>query len=173
MEIKLPLYNILNMLLTGFVFWAGIITLYPVALMDAVTGEIFLKLSTLPQIILLLCLGASTYEIGFILNRAGSIIVEPILIKYKFSQFPKSYFQYLEASKEFTMLEILSREYALSRTSTIEFLLLAVWSAGICKWWLGGFYFAIAVIFLFSCIKHSAKITAVLEAYQKNYKSNQ
>ena len=48
MDVKIPLYNILNMFLTGFVFLAGIITLYPVTLIEVVTGEVFIKLSTVP-----------------------------------------------------------------------------------------------------------------------------
>ena len=88
MDVKIPLYNILNMFLTGFVFLAGIITLYPVTLIEVVTGEVFIKLSTVPEIVLLfLCLIASSYEIGLILNRAGSVIIEPVLIKTKFLRF--------------------------------------------------------------------------------------
>ena len=43
MDVKIPLYNILNMFLTEFVFLAGIITLYPVTLIEVVTGEVFIK----------------------------------------------------------------------------------------------------------------------------------
>ena len=172
MEIKIPLYNVLNMFLTGFVFLAGIITLYPIVLMEAVTGETFSKLSTIPEIVLLLCLVASSYEIGLILNRAGSVIVEPVLRKSKFLQFSKDYSQYSEASKETPMLNTISREYALSRTSIIEFLILAIWSICVRKWLLCGVYFAIVIIFLFSCRKHSAKITAVVEALQKIHRPN-
>ena len=91
MDVKIPLYNILNMFLTGFVFLAGIITLYPVTLIEVVTGEVFIKLSTVPEIVLLLCLIASSYEIGLILNRAGSVIIEPVLIKTKFLRFSENF----------------------------------------------------------------------------------
>lgn len=171
MEIKIPLYNILNMFLTGFVFLAGIITLYPVVILEIVTGELFSKLSTVPEIVLLLCLVASSYEIGLILNRTSSVIIEPILIKSKFLQFSKDYLQYSEASKEKPMLSTISREYALSRTNIIEFLILTIWSLCIGKWFLGGFYLIVTIIFLFSCRKHSAKITIVVEAFQKTHKS--
>ena len=43
MDVKIPLYNILNMFLTGFVFLAGIITLYPVTLIEVVTGEVLIR----------------------------------------------------------------------------------------------------------------------------------
>lgn len=122
MDVKIPLYNILNMFLTGFVFLAGIITLYPVTLIEVVTGEVFIKLSTVPEIVLLLlCLIASSYEIGLILNRAGSVIIEPVLIKTKFLRFSENYSLYAEASKKTPMLNTISREYALSRTSIVEF----------------------------------------------------
>ena len=122
MDVKIPLYNILNMFLTGFVFLAGIITLYPVTLIEVVTGEVFIKLSTVPEIVLLLCLIASSYEIGLILNRAGSVIIEPVLIKTKFLRFSENYSLYAEASKKTPMLNTISREDALSRTSIVEFL---------------------------------------------------
>ena len=142
MDVKIPLYNILNMFLTGFVFLAGIITLYPVTLIEVVTGEVFIKLSTVPEIVLLLCLIASSYEIGLILNRAGSVIIEPVLIKTKFLRFSENYSLYAEASKKTPMLN------------------------SVC-------YLAVAIVFLFSCKKHSAKIATVVEIFRKTHKSTQ
>lgn len=173
MDVKIPLYNILNMFLTGFVFLAGIITLYPVTLIEVVTGEVFIKLSTVPEIVLLLCLIASSYEIGLILNRAGSVIIEPVLIKTKFLRFSENYSLYAEASKKTPMLNIISREYALSRTSIVEFLVLAIWSTCIGKWLLSVCYLAVAIVFLFSRKKHSTKIATVVEMFRKTHKSTQ
>ena len=173
MDVKIPLYNILNMFLTGFVFLAGIITLYPVTLIEVVTGEVFIKLSTVPEIVLLLCLIASSYEIGLILNRAGSVIIEPVLIKTKFLRFSENYSLYAEASKKTPMLNIISREYALSRTSIVEFLVLAIWSTCIGKWLLSVCYLAVAIVFLFSCKKHSTKIATIVEMFRKTHKSTQ
>lgn len=174
MDVKIPLYNILNMFLTGFVFLAGIITLYPVTLIEVVTGEVFIKLSTVPEIVLLLlCLIASSYEIGLILNRAGSVIIEPVLIKTKFLRFSENYSLYAEASKKTPMLNTISREYALSRTSIVEFLVLAIWSTCIGKWLLSVCYLAVAIVFLFSCKKHFAKIATVVEIFRKTHKSTQ
>lgn len=163
-----------HMFLTGFVFLAGIITLYPVTLIEVVTGEVFIKLSTVPEIVLLLlCLIASSYEIGLILNRAGSVIIEPVLIKTKFLRFSENYSLYAEASKKTPMLNTISREYALSRTSIVEFLVLAIWSTCIGKWLLSVCYLAVAIVFLFSCKKHSAKIATVVEIFRKTHKSTQ
>jgi len=172
MDVKIPLYNILNMFLTGFVFLAGIITLYPVTLIEVVTGEVFIKLSTVPEIVLLLCLIASSYEIGLILNRAGSVIIEPVLIT-KFLRFSENYSLYAEASKKTPMLNTISREYALSRTSIVEFLVLAIWSTCIGKWLLSVCYLAVAIVFLFSCKKHSTKIATIVEMFRKTHKSTQ
>ena len=172
MDVKIPLYNILNMFLTGFVFLAGIITLYPVTLIEVVTGEVFIKLSTVPEIVLL-CLIASSYEIGLILNRAGSVIIEPVLIKTKFLRFSENYSLYAEASKKTPMLNTISREYALSRTSIVEFLVLAIWSTCIGKWLLSVCYLAVAIVFLFSCKKHSTKIATIVEMFRKTHKSTQ
>ena len=167
MDVKIPLYNILNMFLTGFVFLAGIITLYPVTLIEVVTGEVFIKLSTVPEIVLL-CLIASSYEIGLILNRAGSVIIEPVLIKTKFLRFSENYSLYAEASKKTPMLNTISREYALSRTSIVEFLVLAIWSTCIGKWLLSVCYLAVAIVFLFSCKKTlHKKLQQLLKCFEK------
>lgn len=173
MDVKIPLYNILNMFLTGFVFLAGIITLYPVMLIEVVTGEVFIKLSIVPEIVLLLCLIASSYEIGLILNRTGSVIIELVLIKTKFLRFSENYSLYAEAIKKTPMLNTISREYALSRTSIVEFLVLAIWSTCIGKRLLSVCYLAVAIVFLFSCKKHSAKIATVVEMFRKTHKSTQ
>ena len=168
MDVKIPLYNILNMFLTGFVFLAGIITLYPVTLIEVVTGEVFIKLSTVPEIVLLLlCLIASSYEIGLILNRAGSVIIEPVLIKTKFLRFSENYSLYAEASKKTPMLNTISREYALSRTSIVEFLVLAIWSTCIGKWLLSVCYLAVAIVFLFSCKNTPQKLQQLLKCFEK------
>ena len=99
----------------------------------------------------------TSYEIGLILNRAGSVIIEPVLIKTKFLRFSENYSLYAEASKKTPMLNTISREYALSRTSIVEFLVLAIWSTCIGKWLLSVCYLAVAIVFLFSCKKHSTK----------------
>ena len=125
------------------------------------------------EIVLLLCLIASSYEIGLILNRAGSVIIEPVLIKTKFLRFSENYSLYAEASKKTPMLNTISREYALSRTSIVEFLVLAIWSTCIGKWLLSVCYLAVAIVFLFSCKKHSAKIATVVEIFRKTHKSTQ
>ena len=166
MDIKFPLYNILNMFLTGFVFLACvIITLYPDASIEIVTKNAFINLSTVPEMILLLCFIASSYVIGLIINRVGSIVIEPILIKMKFLSFSKNYALYTKASNRITILHILSREYALSRTSAVEFIILAIWSICINKFLLSICYFTISIIFLFSCKKHSAKISTVVKMF--------
>lgn len=172
MEIKIPLYNVLNMFLTGFVFLAGIITLYPMIFIEEEITNFFSQLSAAPEIVFLVCFVSSAYEIGLILNRVGSVLIEPILRRTHFMQFSQSYSSYSQASQETPTLNTLSREYALSRTSTIEFLILAVWGMCIGKWLLGTLYISIAIVFLFSCRKHSAKITTIVEEFHKSYKSN-
>ena len=115
----------------------------------------------------------TSYEIGLILNRAGSVIIELVLIKTKFLRFSENYSLYAEASKKTPMLNTISREYALSRTSIVEFLVLAIWSTCIGKWLLSVCYLAVAIVFLFSCKKHSAKIATVVEMFRKTHKSTQ
>lgn len=162
MEVKLPFYNLLNMLLTGVVFLVCIIPLYPSELAELVLFEKNMTCDATQEVVLLTLFIAAAYEIGLILNRIGSVLAEPIFKSLKVIYFSSRYSDYAMASKDFSKLEILSREYALSRTSTVEFFLLSMWSVSISKFFLFSIYFAIALLFLFSCRKHSKKIYTIL-----------
>ena len=158
----MPFYNLLNMLLTGVVFLVGIIPLYPSELTEFVLLEQNMKCDAAQEVVIVMLFIAATYEIGLILNRIGSVFAEPIFKTLKIIYFSSPYSDYARASNAFPKLEVLSREYALSRTSTIEFFLLSMWSASISKFFLFSIYLAIAILFLFSCRKHSKKILIIL-----------
>lgn len=166
MSIKLSQYNILNMLLTGIVFCVGVSTLYVTTLIKLIVDENVTHLGVVPEIILLICFLAVSYEIGLILNRAGSVLLELSLKKIMRLPF-SDYVLYLKVSEKKPILHILSREYALSRTSILEFLILTVWSACLNKWFLMFFYFLCALIFYFSCKKHSQRITDIVNAFNQ------
>lgn len=109
------------------------------------------------------CIFALIYEIGFIINRIGSVIIENILLSLKLIPFDNDYKKFNERKKEYPIMEILSREYALSRNSFTLFLLLAIISLIKFNWVLFGLFLAISVLFFFSIRKHSLKIVKLME----------
>lgn len=96
---KLSSYNIFNYLLPGivFVFLADALTTFHFKQQDIVVG-VFLY-----------------YFIGLIISRLGSIVVEPILKWSKFIKFAP-YADFISASKEDKMLEVLSEVNNMYRT---------------------------------------------------------
>ena len=83
MDIKVPLYNVLNFLLTGFVFIGCLLLMHPDIVRNFIMSEYYNRITAMSETVLLLCVISIAYEIGFVLNRTGSVIVEPILKKTK------------------------------------------------------------------------------------------
>lgn len=83
MDIKVPLYNVLNFLLTGFVFIGCLLLMHPDIVGNFIMSEYYNRITAMSETVLLLCVISIAYEIGFVLNRTGSVIVEPILKKTK------------------------------------------------------------------------------------------
>ena len=162
MEIKMPLYNILNFFLVGMVTIGCIIMLFPEKIIAFIISDYYDKLSTVSEGILLVGICAMTYEIGLILNRAASVIIEPILIKTGIIRFV-DYAIFAQKAKELPILNTLSREYALSRTSIFQFLVLTLIAICVHKWTLAGMFVACVVIFTLSCRKHAGKIVEIIE----------
>lgn len=156
MNIQIPEYKFLNMMLTGgaCVFF-GILTF----------GIDFINLSKLIPMpffaensvafYTLVCI--VIYEIGLIINRIGSLLIENILIGIKVM--PHSdYRRFNEAKSQFPILDVLSREYAASRTQLTLFLILSILSfiAKECMFLI--IYALLSLLFFCSMIKFSIKI---------------
>ena len=122
MEIKIPFYNILNMFLTGLVFIGGCVIIFPDTATAVLNSEIIKNLGTGPEIVITVCAFAIAYEVGLIINRAGSVILEEILKRFKLIPFIDNYTLFNQKKKEYPIMSTLSREYALSRTGIVLFL---------------------------------------------------
>lgn len=172
MEIKVPFYNIVNMLLTGLVFWGGIVLIFPQKAFQFLSGEFYENLKTGPEFIFIICLLAVTYETGLVINRVGSVIIEPILKKAKLIHFNDDYALFNQAKKEHPIMSTLSREFALSRTSFTLFLLLAFIAIfnKLCILFLS--CITISFVFYLSCKKHSSKIVELMKDQKNNSISN-
>lgn len=164
MEIKIPLYNILNFLLTGIVFVGSLLILFPDKITDFIMSDYYERLSATSEIIFLVCICAVAYEIGLIMNRAASVTVEPILRKAKIISFNDDYACFVKLAKKIPMLNTLSREYALSRTSILQFLVLIVVAVVVKKWVIAAIFAICVAVFTLSCRKHSLKITKIMHS---------
>lgn len=106
---KLSSYNIFNYLLPGVVF---------VAISSSLTGYSLIQDDIVIGVFLY-------YFIGLVISRIGSIVVEPVLKGVGFLHFSE-YKDYIQATKEDKLLEILSEANNMYRTFLSLFLCLAM-----------------------------------------------
>lgn len=163
MEIKIPFYNILNMFLTGLVFIGGCVLIFPEYVLGVLNNEIIKNLGAGPEIIVTVCAFATAYEIGLIINRAGSVVIEDFLKWTKLIPFNDNYVLFNEKKKEYPIMSTLSREYALSRTGIALFLALLILASIAHEWPIAIACAVIAIVYYLSCRKHSSKIVELME----------
>lgn len=162
MEIKIPFYNIINMFLTGLVFMGGCIMVYPNFAANMLTSDIAINIGSSPEIILIVCFFAAAYEVGLIINRIGSVVIEPILRKTKAIPFDDDYVKFNKKKKEYPIMSTLSREYVLSRTGIALFgILTAIAGCGGQLFFASGFV-TTAVVYFFSGRKQAKKIVDLM-----------
>lgn len=162
MENKIPFYNIVNMFLTGFIFIGCCIFIYLNAFIYLLTSNIIPETNFVSESIITVSFLAIIYEIGYVINRIGSIITEPILKKTKAIPFNNDYKNFNDCKKQYPILNTLSREYALSRTSLTLFLIIDVFALLQKQWILALVFLLIALLFGFSCRKHAKKIVDLM-----------
>lgn len=163
MEIKVPFYNVLNMFLTGLIFMSGCTIIYPDLAASFLKSDVILNLQTYPEIILTVCALSVAYEVGLIINRIGSVVVEPVLKKLKAIPFDDNYVKYNTKKKEFPIMNTLSREFALSRTGIVLFGILtaaAIYGKNI---FFIRVYAATTFVYFLSYRKHAGKIVALMK----------
>ena len=76
--------------------------------------------------------------------------------------FNDDYALYNRKAKEFSIMSVLSREYALSRTSVLLFFALSIIAMISCKWNLMIAFAACVLVFALSCRKHASKIVELM-----------
>jgi hypothetical protein len=155
---KIPFYNIVNILLTGLIFTGILIIFY----YQEISAKIYINNISITFVsIYTFAFFAIIYEIGLIINRLGSLL-EDLLRYFKLIPFNDNYKKFNETKQKFPILEILSREYALSRTSMTLFLLISILT--FIKFQFYGFIpITICLLFFYSCRKYSKKIIKLME----------
>jgi hypothetical protein len=165
METKIPFYNLLNMFLTGLVFIGCCILLFNNHMLAFVNSDFFNSLkevNTGLETVITISFCAVIYEVGFIINRIGSFL-ENLLKLIKAIPFDNDYKKFNEKKKQFAIMDILSREYALSRTSMTLFLAMTVISLLQYNWIFSIVMFTLTFVFYFSMRKHAGKIVKLMK----------
>lgn len=165
MEAKIPFYNLLNMFLTGFIFTGCCIVLFNNQILTFIESDFFKSIKEINfglETIITISFCAVIYEIGLIINRIGSLL-ENILKCIKAIPFDNDYKKFNERKQQFSIMSILSREFALSRTSMTLFLLLTIISSIQGKWIFSIFLLGLTVVFYFSTWKHAKKIVELMK----------
>ncbi|MDE5985471.1 MAG: hypothetical protein K2H13_09480 [Eubacterium sp.] len=158
MKEKLSLYEYLNFVLIGLIFTGCCVLVFKD---DELIKTIFKEIKTLSlgiEVVITFILFGLIYEIGFIINRLGSILIEPIFKKLKIIHFNNDYKLFNERKKEYPIMEVLSREFALSRTQISLFFILMVISLLNKQFIIAVVFFLFVILFTLSMRKHSKKI---------------
>ena len=173
MEVKIPFYNLVNMLLTGIVFIGGISLFLPELVMDIINNPIISRTDTCTELTKIIFIFAFAYETGLIINRIGSILIEPLLKKLKFIPFNDNYVKFNIKQKKYPIMHTLSREYALSRTRITMFILLTIISLFSIHKLFAILLVIVTLIYFASYRKHAKKIVDLMNESEDNNGNNE
>jgi len=162
MDVKIPFYNVVNMLLTGLILIGCCILLFPHCILILLSNELIPHLNITSEVVIVISIIAISYEIGLIINRIGSIVIEPFLKITKLIPFENDYAKFNESKLKYPILSTLSREYALSRTNISLYLLLLILSIASKHWGFSVVFFLLILLFFFSCRKHAKKMVTLI-----------
>lgn len=167
METKIPFYNLVNIFLLGLLFITGLAYITaPRWVVHVEHYEILFQLANQWTFLLSLIAIGVIYEIGVIINRISSIIVENICERWGLiHKKEENYAAFNVAKKEYPFLYTLSREYGFSRGNLTLWLILAIISVCYKDWGFGLVSLLLSVLFLFSMRKFSSKIQSIIKDY--------
>ncbi len=164
MKDKIPFYNIVNMFFVGSVFTLLVAVLFHNQLGFVDLSSPIFTFAKDWNVIISAVLLIAMYEIGFILNRASSIIIEPILTKAKI--WPK--YQYdkdvSEISKDNPKFQSMITDLVLMRSHILMYLILGLFSVFSSYKWFVLVCLVFIIIFVFAGKKHSKKINIIRKA---------
>lgn len=167
MKEKVPFYEVANMFFTGAAFTVVLILI----VFDhpnfnnriSELSSLFKDWSVVVSAALLIAM----YEIGFILNKIGSVLLGKLLEKSKIwprESYGISVSQLEEKNSKFKSL---NTELHVTRTHIIMYLILFVISLFFKKWILSAVFLLIAVIFLFAGRRTNYFMNRIKEDYKK------
>lgn len=161
MKEKIPFYNIANMFFVGSVFTFLVVALFHNQF-EAI--DLSLPIFTFAKdwsVIISAILLIAMYEIGFILNRASSAIIEPILTQTK--MWPKYKYDkdVSEISKDNLKFQSMITDLVLMRSHILMYVIVGVISLFSSYKWFSIVCFFFIVIFILAGRKHSLKINTI------------
>lgn len=161
MEIKISTYDFLNKFILGLVFIGAVVLSYGNEVSQFLETYSEIKWNSIITTVFSVSALAIVYEIGILINRLGSVL-EDILRFFHFIPFNKDYKMFNDKKKEYPIMNVLSREYALSRNSVVLFLLISI-VIFIRFAWYGLIPLVIMLVFYYSCRKYSKKIVDLMK----------
>ena len=161
MEIKISTYDFFNKFILGLVFIGSLILLFSDKINLSIEDYQNIKENKIILTVFCVAVLAIVYEMGIIINRMGSLL-EDFLIICHLIRFDKDYKKLNDKRKDYPILTILSREYALSRNSIVLFLLISIITF-VNYGWYGFIPFVIMLVFYYSCRKYAKKIVDLMK----------
>lgn len=161
MNVNISTYDFLNKFSLGLVFVAVLFLSYINNIARWVEGIEFLNNNAVFTTVISFMAMALVYEVGIIINRLGSLL-ESFLRLTRLIPFNNDYKKFNISKKNYTVVGILSREYALSRNSIVLFLLIAI-IIFVRFCWYGLIPLGIMFLFYFSCRKYAKRICELME----------
>ena len=171
MKDKIPFYNIANMFFVGAVFSLCLVILLrsniPIEWIKE-NAELLSDWSILISAILLIAM----YELGFIINRMGSVIIDPIYRSTKLKRFkiwPKDDYgiDVSEIEQVNPRFQSMVTELILMRSHIMMCLILLIIAIVRCEWIWSVSLVALIVLFTFGGRKHNEKINIIRRDYAK------
>lgn len=161
MEIKISTYDFFNKFILGLVLIGLLIILFSDKINISIGDYQNIKENKIILTVFYVAALAIVYEVGIIVNRLGSLL-EDFLIICHFIKFNKDYKKFNDKRKDYPILTILSREYALSRNSIVLFLIITI-LVFIRFAWYGLIPLVIMFVFYYSCRKYAKKIVDLIK----------
>lgn len=160
MKEKIPFYNIVNMFFVGCVFVVFMTPFFIGAIdLDAVKkyGEILSDWTAIISVVAI----AAMFEIGFIINRLGSIIIEPLYVILKIWPREKYDAKISEISQSNAKFQSMITEINLMRSHIMICLIILIAALFLGKFLYALSMFALICVFSFGGRKHNTKINII------------
>ena len=161
MKDKIPFYNIVNMFFVGSVFTFIIAVLFHDHFKSIDLSSPIFIFSKDWSVVISTALLIAMYEIGFILNRASSVIIEPILVKtgiwprYRYDK------DVSEISKNNSKFQSMITELVLMRTHILLYFIVAILSLFSSYKWFSLICGLLILLFILAGQKHNSKINKI------------
>ena len=165
MKDKIPFYNIANMFFAGAVFViANVLFFHDCLLNMDPSGQLYITLKDW-SVVATAAIIVVVFEIGFILNRASSVLIAPVLEKTKIWPKEKYDLDISELSNKHPKFQSMITDLVLSRTHVLVYLILAIESLFSPYKLASLVCLSIILILVFSGRKHNARINIMRKSY--------